>query len=147
MIHPITIIARPSLHPHAIKMSLNTSLDLNSTMRGVVYSGIPFSMTVEDLPIPKILNATDAIVRITTSAICGSDLHVYRGVSGGTPPFNMGHEALGYIAEIGVGVSSLSVGDYVIIPDTPSHGHLEMAPAMGDYFGSGTALPDGLQCE
>ncbi|KAF2190896.1 GroES-like protein [Zopfia rhizophila CBS 207.26] len=124
------------------------SLGLNATMRGVVYNGVPFEMTVQDLPVPQIINQTDAIVRITTSAICGSDLHIYRGVSGGTPPWNMGHEAMGYIAEIGSVVSSLSVGDYVIIPDTPSRGHLELNPRMGDYFGNGVdALPQGLQSE
>lgn len=117
-------------------------------MRGVVYSGVPYEMSVQDLPIPQILNSTDAIVRITTSAICGSDLHIYRGVSGGTPPWNMGHEALGYISEIGSAVSSLAVGDYVIIPDTPSHGHLQMELQVGNYYGNGApALPYGLQCK
>lgn len=126
----------------------NLTLGLNATMRGVVYSGVPFEMAVQDLPVPTIVSETDAIVRITTSALCGSDLHIYRGVSGGTPPWTMGHEALGYIAELGSAVSTLSVGDYVIIPDTPSHGHLQMTPQMGDYFGNGApALPDGLQGE
>lgn len=112
-------------------MTGDFSLGFNATMRGVIYSGVPYEMTVQTRPVPQILNETDAIVRITTSAICGSDLHIYRGVSGGTPPWNMGHEALGYIAEIGSAVSSLTVGDYVIIPDTPSSGHLQMTPEMG----------------
>lgn len=129
-----------------IIMSTNLTFSVNATMRGVVYSGVPFEMAVQDLPMPTILNETDAVVRITTSALCGSDLHIYRGVSGGSPPWTMGHEALGYIAELGSAVSSLSVGDYVIIPDTPSHGHLQTEPQAGDYFGNGVlSLPEGLQ--
>lgn len=120
---------------------------LNATMRGVVYSGIPFNMTVEDLALPVTQNQTDAIVRITTSALCGSDLHVYRGVNGGTPPFAMGHEAVGYVSEIGSAVSSLTVGEYVIIPDAAGHGHFQTEPTTLDFFGNGAALSDGLQCE
>ncbi|EKG14441.1 Alcohol dehydrogenase superfamily zinc-containing [Macrophomina phaseolina MS6] len=116
-------------------------------MRGVVYSGVPYEMAVMDLPLPTILNETDAIVRITTSAICGSDLHIYRGVSGGTPPWTVGHEAMGYISEIGSAVTSLSVGDYVVIPDTAGHGHLQMEPEGLPFFGYGQEISDGLQAE
>ncbi|KAK0650856.1 putative zinc-binding alcohol dehydrogenase [Lasiodiplodia hormozganensis] len=128
-------------------MALNIS-GAAAIMRGVVYNGVPFEMNVQDLPVPTIGNETDAIVRITTSAICGSDLHIYRGVAGGTPPWIVGHEAIGYISEIGSAVSSLSVGDYVVIPDTANHGHLEMEPETMEYFGNGQAgLPEGLQAE
>lgn len=65
------------------------NMSMNSTMRGVVYQGVPFEMVVQDLAMPTIGNQTDAIVHITTSALCGSDLHNYRGVAGGTPPWNM----------------------------------------------------------
>lgn len=123
-------------------------MSLNQTMmRGVVYSGVPYEMAVMDLPLPTILNETDAIVRITTSAICGSDLHIYRGVSGGTPPWTVGHEAMGYISEIGSAVTSLSVGDYVVIPDTAGHGHLQMEPEGLPFFGYGQEISDGLQGE
>ncbi|RDW62403.1 alcohol dehydrogenase-12 [Coleophoma cylindrospora] len=118
-----------------------------TTMRGVVYNGIPFNMTVQDLPVPTIVHATDAIVKITTSALCGSDLHVYHGVNGGTPPWNMGHEAMGYVAEIGSSVSWFNVGDYVVIPDTISTGHLEMEPEAYSFFGNGAELTQGLQSE
>ena len=114
-------------------------------MRGVVYQGVPYQMVVQDLPVPTIENDTDVVVRITTSAICGSDLHMYHGVfGGGTPPWGMGHEAIGYISEVGNGVSSLTVGDYVVVPDTPSSGHLSMEPTAMSYYGSGGALA-GLQ--
>ncbi|KAF9636186.1 putative alcohol dehydrogenase protein [Lasiodiplodia theobromae] len=128
-------------------MALNIS-GAAAIMRGVVYNGVPFEMNVQDLPVPTIGNETGAVVRITTSAICGSDLHVYRGVSGGTPPWIVGHEAIGYVSEIGSAVSSLSVGDYVVIPDTVNHGHLEMEPGATEFFGNGQdGLPEGLQAE
>ena len=114
-------------------------------MQGVVFAGNPFEVLVESVPLPTLQHDADAIVRITTSGICGSDLHVYRGVMGdGEVPFTIGHEAVGYVSEIGSAVTSLSVGDYVVIPDTPSSGTLELTPAGGAYFGNGAGL-DGLQ--
>ncbi|KAK2059289.1 GroES-like protein [Colletotrichum caudatum] len=112
---------------------------MSGLMRGVVYEGIPFEMKVHNLQRPTVVDETDAIVRITTSAICGSDLHVYRGFMGGIPPWNMGHEAVGYVSQVGSAVSSLAVGDYVIIPDTVSPSHLEMEPVAEEYFGFGNS--------
>ncbi|KAI3527321.1 alcohol dehydrogenase GroES-like domain-containing protein [Colletotrichum filicis] len=126
-------------------MALNNTL--GAFMRGVMYRGVPGEMTVENIPMPTILNQTDAVVRITTSALCGSDLHVYRGYQGGAPPWNMGHEAIGYISELGSAVSGLEVGDYVIIPDTVNHGRLEMEPTGLDFYGNGAVVTDGLQSE
>jgi len=72
---------------------------------------------VEDVPDPEILNPRDAIVRITSTAICGSDLHLYNGLiptmrSGDV----LGHEFMGEIVEVGGGVGNLSVGDRVVVP-------------------------------
>lgn len=117
---------------------------LNATMRGVVFNGNPYEMSVQDVARPTIINQTDVVVRITTSAICGSDLHMYHGVQGGSPPWVMGHEAMGYISEIGSSVSSLSVGDYVVIPDNVASGHLDMHPPSMDSYGGGADL-GGLQ--
>lgn len=50
-------------------------MELNNTTRGVVWEGISFEMLVRSLPIPNIQVGTDALVRVTASAICGSDLH------------------------------------------------------------------------
>jgi threonine dehydrogenase-like Zn-dependent dehydrogenase len=74
-------------------------------------------LRVEDVPDPKILNPRDAIVRITSTAICGSDLHLYNGLiptmrSGDV----LGHEFMGEIVEVGDGVGNLSVGDRVVVP-------------------------------
>lgn len=115
-------------------------------MKAVVYDGVPFQMSVQDIPNPIILDPNDAIVRITLSAICGSDLHVYRGVMGGTPPWTMGHEAVGYICDVGSAVSSLAVGDYVVISDSESNGKLDLRPEPPTYFGNGLPdMLDGLQ--
>ncbi|KAM5344937.1 hypothetical protein ACJ41O_010799 [Fusarium nematophilum] len=115
-------------------------------MRGVVYNGVPHEMVVDDVPVPIIQNGTDAIIKITTSALCGSDLHTYHGFAGaGTPPWVMGHEAMGYIAAVGGEVSSLSVGDYVVIADTPHWGHLASEPQRLAFFGGGAGGLGGLQ--
>jgi threonine dehydrogenase-like Zn-dependent dehydrogenase len=75
------------------------------------------SVQVDDVPDPKILNPRDAIVRVTSTAICGSDLHLYNGLiptmkSGDV----LGHEFMGEIVELGRGVKNLSVGDRVVVP-------------------------------
>ncbi|KZL65766.1 alcohol dehydrogenase -like domain-containing protein [Colletotrichum incanum] len=75
-------------------MSYNISC-LSASMRGVVYDGVPFDMQVRDIPKPIVLSENEVVVRVTTAAICGSDLHVYRGYMGGNPPWGMGHEAIG----------------------------------------------------
>lgn len=75
------------------------------------------SVEVRDVPDPKILNARDAIVRITSTAICGSDLHLYDGY---IPTMRrgdiLGHEFMGEVVEVGGDVSDLAVGDRVVVP-------------------------------
>lgn len=67
---------------------------LNATMRGAVLTA-PYTINITDLPMPTLEAGTDAIVRITTSAICGSDLHYYHGFMGpeNEMAFATGHEA------------------------------------------------------
>jgi threonine dehydrogenase-like Zn-dependent dehydrogenase len=85
-------------------------------MRANVWSGRN-SVQVENVPDPKIMNARDAIVRITSTAICGSDLHLYDGY---VPTMKrgdvLGHEFMGEVVETGKGVGNLSVGDRVVVP-------------------------------
>jgi threonine dehydrogenase-like Zn-dependent dehydrogenase len=85
-------------------------------MRANVWSGRN-TVQVENVPDPKILNDRDAIVKITSTAICGSDLHLYDGY---IPTMKrgdiLGHEFMGEIAEVGRGVSNLAVGDRVVVP-------------------------------
>jgi len=85
-------------------------------MRANVWMG-KTNVQVRDVPEPKILNARDAIVRITTSAICGSDLHLYNGFM---PTMQrgdiLGHEFMGEVVEVGPEVTNLAVGDRVVVP-------------------------------
>lgn len=88
-------------------------MTLNGTMRGVVWEGMPFEMPIRSLPIPTLLAETDALIRVTASAICGSDLHIYRGLYGSPEaPWTMGHEGMGYVLQVGEAVSHVEVGDY-----------------------------------
>lgn len=72
---------------------------------------------VQDVPDPKIMNSRDAVVRITSSAICGSDLHLYNGFVPGMKKGDiLGHEFMGEVVEVGPGVTNLSIGDRVVVP-------------------------------
>ncbi|CAG8947918.1 unnamed protein product [Penicillium salamii] len=125
-------------------MSLNATLA--ATMRAVAWFGQTNNVSVIDVPVPSIINQTDAIIRITTSAICGSDLHFYHGYTGAANvPWNLGHEAVGYVQEVGSAVSSLEVGEYVIIPDNAHSGHYGQEHPIS--FGSGSPNYGGLQAE
>jgi threonine dehydrogenase-like Zn-dependent dehydrogenase len=82
---------------------------------------------VDDVPDPKIEKPTDAIVRITTTAICGSDLHLYEVMG----PFMgegdvLGHEPMGIVEEVGSEVTEIAPGDRVVIPFQMSCGHCYM---------------------
>jgi len=75
------------------------------------------SVDVRDVPDPKILNQQDAIVRITSTAICGSDLHLYNGFIPAMEPGDvLGHEFMGEVVEVGREVKKLKVGDRVVVP-------------------------------
>jgi threonine dehydrogenase-like Zn-dependent dehydrogenase len=75
------------------------------------------SVRVEHVPDPKILNRRDAIVKISSTAICGSDLHLYNGI---IPTMEkgdiLGHEFMGEVVEVGPDVGNLNVGDRVVVP-------------------------------
>ena len=85
-------------------------------MRATCWTGRN-SVEVRDVPDPKILNRKDAIVRITSTAICGSDLHLYDGY---IPTMKrgdvLGHEFMGEVVEVGPDVERLKVGDRVVVP-------------------------------
>jgi threonine dehydrogenase-like Zn-dependent dehydrogenase len=82
------------------------------------------TLRVEEVPDPQILNARDAIVRVTSSAICGSDLHLYNGF---VPTMKrgdvLGHEFMGEVVEVGKNVKNLAVGDRVVVPFPIACGH------------------------
>ncbi|NYH40815.1 threonine dehydrogenase-like Zn-dependent dehydrogenase [Micromonospora jinlongensis] len=82
------------------------------------------SVKVIDVPDPKIMNARDAIVRITTTAICGSDLHLYHGYIPAMRKGDiLGHEFMGEVVEVGPQVRNLKPGDRVVVPFPIACGH------------------------
>jgi threonine dehydrogenase-like Zn-dependent dehydrogenase len=75
------------------------------------------TVQVEEVPDPQILNARDAIVRITSTAICGSDLHIYGGYIPSMEKGDvLGHEFMGEVVEVGPAVKNLKAGDRVVVP-------------------------------
>ena len=93
-------------------------------MKAAVYHGTR-DMRLETVPDPALRDQSDAIVRVTRSAICGSDLWFYRGISPLTPGERTGHEFIGTIEAIGSQVRDLRVGDHVIAPFVSSDGTCE----------------------
>ena len=93
----------------------NPVLHASATMKALVYHSAD-KIAWEDKPRPAIQHAGDAIIRMTTSTICGTDLHILKGdlpsVTGGRI---LGHEGIGVIEQVGTGVSEFHVGDKVII--------------------------------
>src|SRR5499426_4474066 len=85
-------------------------------MRAICWHG-PRDVRVDNVPSAEIINPRDAIVRVTATAICGSDLHLYDGV---IPTMEagdvLGHEFMGEVVEVGPAVTNLKVGERVIVP-------------------------------
>lgn len=84
-------------------------------MKAAVFK-MPKTIGVEDVPDPKIEQPTDVIVKITSTAICGSDLHIYNGLFPQLGTMILGHEFMGVIEEVGSNVRKLAPGDRVIVP-------------------------------
>jgi threonine dehydrogenase-like Zn-dependent dehydrogenase len=85
-------------------------------MKATVWKS-PNTVQVEEVPDPKIINARDAIVKISSTAICGSDLHLLQAyVPAMMPGDILGHEFMGEVVEVGPQVNNLKVGDRVVVP-------------------------------
>jgi S-(hydroxymethyl)glutathione dehydrogenase/alcohol dehydrogenase len=84
-------------------------------MKAVVFHK-PKDMRVENVPDPRIEHPRDAIVRVTSTAICGSDLHMYNGLIPQPRPMTMGHEFMGIVEDVGSEVENLARGDRVVVP-------------------------------
>jgi threonine dehydrogenase-like Zn-dependent dehydrogenase len=111
-------------------------------MKAVVFHDIG-DIRLEDVPEPQIQEPTDAIVRITASAICGTDLHFVRGtVPGMQPGTILGHEAVGVVEELGPMVRNFAEGDRVLIVSTIACGYCSYCRA-GYYAQCDTANPGG----
>jgi glutathione-independent formaldehyde dehydrogenase len=88
---------------------------MKDSMKAVVYKG-PMKVAVEDVEGPRMMAATDAIVKITSSCICGSDLHMYEGRTVVEKGKVFGHEIMGVIDRVGDAVTQIKVGDRVVLP-------------------------------
>ena len=84
-------------------------------MKAIVYNG-PRDVSVQNVPDAKIERPTDALVRVTSTNICGSDLHMYEGRTTFETGRVFGHENLGEVVEVGAGVERVKVGDMVCLP-------------------------------
>ncbi len=92
-------------------------------MRAIVWHGKE-DVRCDTVPDPKIVEHTDAIIKITSTAICGSDLHLYDGYQPTMEDGDiLGHENMGEVVEVGAGVSKLKVGDRVVVPFVIACGH------------------------
>ena len=105
-------------------------------MRAVTWQG-KRDVRVENVPDPTIQEPTDAVIRITSTGLCGSDLHLYEVLTPFmTPGDILGHEPMGIVQEVGAGVPDLQVGDRVVVP---------FQIACGNCWMCLTGLP--TQCE
>jgi threonine dehydrogenase-like Zn-dependent dehydrogenase len=113
-------------------------------MKAVVFHDVG-DIRLDDVPEPKIQAPTDAIVRLTASAICGTDLHFVRGTMPGVRSGTvLGHEGVGVVEEVGPGVRNMRPGDRVVIPSTIGCGTCSYCRA-GYYSQCDRANPNGPQ--
>lgn len=111
-------------------------------MKAVVFHAVG-DIRLDDVPDPKIKEPTDAIIRITSSAICGTDLHMVRGTFTGMKPGTiLGHEAVGVVEEVGKNVRNFRPGDRVVVPSTIACGACSYCRA-GYQAQCDTANPNG----
>lgn len=113
-------------------------------MKAVVFHGVG-DIRLDEVPEPTIQHPNDAIVRITTSAICGTDLHMVRGTMPGMQEGTvLGHEGVGVVEEVGPNVTNLKPGDRVVIPSTIACGYCSYCRS-GYYAQCDNANPNGAQ--
>ncbi|MBP2386263.1 zinc-dependent alcohol dehydrogenase family protein [Paeniglutamicibacter kerguelensis] len=127
-------------------------------MKALIYKG-PGEKSWSDVPNPQLINPGDAIVRVETTTICGTDLHILKGdVPAVQPGRILGHEGVGTVVEVGTSVHDLVVGDRVLISCIKSCGHCPncrsglYSHCLGDEGQSGIGwvfghLIDGTQAE
>ncbi|HZI13776.1 MAG TPA: zinc-dependent alcohol dehydrogenase [Myxococcus sp.] len=113
-------------------------------MKAVVFHGIG-DIRLDDVEEPAIEKPTDAIVRLSASAICGTDLHMIRGTMPGMKPGTiLGHEGVGYVEALGDDVRNFKVGDRVVVCSTIACGNCVYCRA-GYYAQCNDANPNGAQ--
>ncbi|KAF4549350.1 Alcohol dehydrogenase GroES-like domain-containing protein 13 [Elsinoe fawcettii] len=92
-----------------------------NTMKAVIFDG-PYKISLQDRPVPTIQEPTDIIVKVAYTALCGSELHVFRGHQPSGIGFIMGHEFTGHVHELGSSIKNFEKGDLVVSPFTVSCG-------------------------
>ena len=113
-------------------------------MKAVVLHDVG-DIRLDDVEEPQIQQPTDAIVRLTSSAICGTDLHMVRGTMAGMKPGTiLGHEGVGVVEEVGPQVRNLKEGDRVVIPSTIGCGYCSYC-RTGYFAQCDNANPNGPQ--
>jgi threonine dehydrogenase-like Zn-dependent dehydrogenase len=111
-------------------------------MKAVVFHAVG-DIRVDDVPEPKLQAPTDAIIRLTSSAICGTDLHFVRGTMPGMKPGTvLGHEGVGVVEQLGQDVRNLDIGDRVVVCSTIACGTCSYCRA-GYYAQCDNANPHG----
>lgn len=111
-------------------------------MKAVVFRGVG-DIRLEDVPDPVLKEPTDAIVRLTASALCGTDLHMVRGtMTGMIPGTVLGHEGVGIVESVGADVRNLNVGDRVVIASSIACGYCSYC-RDGYYSMCDNANPNG----
>jgi len=106
-----------------------------------------YDVRVLDVPQPKILNSRDAIIKVTTTAICGSDLHLYDGYIPTMMKGDiLGHEFMGEVVETGPAITNLKEGDRVVVPFTIACGNCFFCQ-RGLWSSCDNSNPDGLVAE
>jgi threonine dehydrogenase-like Zn-dependent dehydrogenase len=118
-------------------------------VKAVTWQG-PKDIRVEEVPDPRILEPTDAIIRVTSTGLCGSDLHLYEPLAPFmTPGDVIGHEPMGIVEEVGGDVRTLKVGDRVVVPFNVSCGscwtcsqglHSQCETTQNHEHGTGASL-------
>jgi threonine dehydrogenase-like Zn-dependent dehydrogenase len=112
------------------------------SMKAVVFHGVG-DIRLDNVPEPQLEDPQDVIVRLTASAICGTDLHMVRGTMPGMKPGTiLGHEGVGVVEEVGEGVRNLKAGDRVVIPSTIACGSCTYCRS-GYYAQCDDANPNG----
>ena len=111
-------------------------------MKAVVFHGVG-DIRIDEIDEPKLSAPTDAIVRLTASAICGTDLHMVRGTMTGMKPGTvLGHEGVGVVEQVGREVRNFKPGDRVVIPSTIGCGYCAYCRS-GYYSQCDNANPNG----
>ena len=91
-------------------------------MKALVFHGSK-DVRIDNVEDPVIEHSEDIILKVTSTAICGSDLHIYNGMFPQPRPMTLGHEFMGIIQDVGKGVTKLKKGDRVVVPFPVACGH------------------------